>query len=269
MLPCTISGLKARHGGCVQQLISQLHSKGFGIVTVDDESKLSGLRIALQQAEQLPGFRFPPIEGDIVYDAQKREAFQALFSVAKTCLGALLSAKKPATSSSPDAANNLQVALEQGKDLELFASNPHEPFQQGQPFSQSFFNLFNYNHGLLNPHVDRSLMTIIYSSQRRRIGDSRHSTLWIQDRYGHWRDGDEAAAKEDQVIVMTGEELSLEGAAVDLDFLVPALHAVKVDPTGPNLSRPHFRPDPDNAGSRLSAALILRHEPTTKICKEA
>jgi hypothetical protein len=247
----------------VQQLISQLRSKGFGIVTVDDEAKLSGLRIALQQAEQLPGFRFPPIEGDIVYDAQKRQAFQALFSVAKTCLGALLSAKKPATSSSPDAAGNLQVALEQAKDLELFASNPHEPFQQGQPFSQSFFNLFNYNHGLLNPHVDRSLMTVIYSSQKRTSDDSLHSALWIQDRYGQWRDGDEAAAKEDQVIVMTGEELSL-----DLDF-VPALHAVKVDPTGPNLSRPHFRPDPDNMGSRLSAALILRHEPTTKERKEA
>jgi len=161
-------------------------------------------------------------------------------------------------------------ALKHADSQKLFSAHPHEPFQAGQPFAWTFFNLFNYQNGLLNPHVDRSLLTVIYSSPPSSGTATTSSTLWIQDRHGAWHDGDRAAAKEDQVVVMVGEELAETGIAANLD-LIPALHAVKVDPQGPNISRPHFRPDPaqqqatvggavGESNYRLSAALILRHD---------
>ena len=128
-------------------------------------------------------------------------------------------------------------------------------------FYRTFFNLFNYQNGLLNPHVDRSLVTVIYSSLPPANPCEPRSKLWVQDNNGRWHDGDQGAAGDDQVVVLLGEELQLAGLASD--GLYPALHAVKVDPQGENLSRPHFRSDPAQIASiepRLSAALILRHD---------
>jgi len=259
-------------GSARQLMLRQLRNQGFCCVTVDEHDTLRHLKLALPEAKKLTGFRFPPMEegATISYSENQRQIFRALFRVATTCLGALLKESLP--SSSVEA---LTKALQDSEcsNPPFGRHRPHEPFQPGQPFAWTFFNLFNYQNGLLNPHVDRSLMTVIYSSPpppANLCQLKKRSTLWIRDRHGIWRDGDRAAAGDDQVVVMVGEELQESGIVVSAATaaggdLVPALHAVKVDPNGGNLPRPHFCPDPAQehdatVDPRMSAALILRHD---------
>ena len=105
------------------------------------------------------------------------------------------------------------------------------------PFSQSFFNLFNYDAGALNEHRDRSLLTVIHPRVRKQLSNE-HSALWVADRSGKWTNADEEAG-ENGVIIMIGED------AEHLDFvrsndLFPALHAVRVSPYGDYIPHSHF-----------------------------
>ena len=239
--------------------MQRLREHGFACITVDEDDTLQNLRLAMSEARKLPGFRFPPMEESesIFYSEHQRQIFRALFRVATTCLGAILAETRQNSSSS----SRLVELLKESESLPPFHYHPNEPFQSSQPFAWTFFNLFNYKNGLLNPHVDRSLVTVIYSSPPPPTLSEPHSRLWIQDRHGVWRDGDQEAAADDQIVVMIGEEFQDAGLAVD--GLYPALHAVKVSPRGENFSRPHFRADPGQSASiepRISAALILRHD---------
>lgn len=262
-----LSGLAARGASPASRilLLRQLRDRGFACVTVDEVETLQHLQLAIPEARKLSGFRFPPMEegANILWTETQRQIFLALFRVAKTCLGALLEEAVPNSAS-----NRLTNILEESAASPPFKFHPNEPFQSSQPFAWTFFNLFNYKNGLLNPHVDRSLITVIYSSSSPPqllplTSTETRSALWIQDRHGTWHDGDRAAAGDDQVLVMIGEEFQEAGLVMADDDLYPALHAVKVDPKGENLARPHFRPDPAQDTSiepRISAALILRHD---------
>ena len=241
-------------------LIQKLREHGFACVTVDENDTLQNLQLAISEARKLPGFRFPPMNENesILYSEHQRQIFRALFRVATKCLGAILAE----TRQSSRTTSRLVELLKESESLPPFHYHLHEPFQSSQPFAWTFFNLFNYKNGLLNAHVDRSLVTVIYSPPPPSAPSSKpRSTLWIQDRHGIWRDGDREAAADDQVVVLIGEEFQDVGLAVD--GLYPALHAVKVDPREGNLARPHFRADPAQSASiepRISAALILRHD---------
>ena len=153
------------------------------------------------------------------------------------------------------------------KDTFRLFSNKHEPFEPGQAFKQTFFNLFNYDHGSLNSHVDRSLITVIYSTtptQDSTDSNLQQSALWVKDNNGTWQNADEAVTP-DEAIIMVGEDLIDIGngtLASSLDIFA-AEHAVRVDPLGNRIERSHFKKDPgcsEGVRNRLSTAMILRHE---------
>ena len=255
----------------VESLLLQLKSRGFACISLEPWIKDALQSATSQDAATMNGFRFPPLEGRIVYTESKRQAFRALFEVATTCFLGLL---KSGGVDQDDVICKAYVdALQQIRDgnngygsFRLF-SNENEPFEAGQPFSQSFFNLFNYNHGSLNSHVDRSLLTIIYSktqSQTTLDNNIHRSALWVKDNNEIWHNADQVVTR-DEAIVMVGEDLVEAGGgkiASTLE-LFAAEHAVRVDPMGDRIERSHFRKDPsctDGVINRLSAAMILRHE---------
>jgi hypothetical protein len=241
---------------CIDQFQLPLRRKGFVPVEIDEPGLLQGIQGAIQEASALGSFRFPPIQPDepISYNARRREAFTSLFDIAIVCLRAILL-------STPGEASHLnrmelQKALKDVPFHSLFRNDPNEPFADShQPFAQSFFNLFNYNHGLLNPHIDRSLVTVIYSSHASHSEESISKTaLWIQSPEGTWHNADDITTPT-QVVIMTGEQLETN------QYYYAAPHAVKVNPTGELLAQAHHRRDPVSTATdnRLSAALILRH----------
>lgn len=271
---CTLAGLRHVSPSSTKSLLHQLRQTGFAVVSVEKPVQMI-LQGAIQQAQQLDTFRFPDIN-HIQYNEPKRAAFRGLFDIAVTTLKAILLTTATTTSTTtstdtyPSSTNDVQKlleAIEQRPTLqELFPdNNPHEPFAKRHTFSSSFFNLFNYDNGLLNPHVDRSLVTVLYSYKPNDTSYSEDhdehpgcSTLWIQDRNGHWRDGDRASSGANQVLVMVGDELP----QLDDDTIRPAKHAVKVDPCGDVLPHSHFCRDPQSPPrqNRKSVAFILRHE---------
>ena len=297
----------------VETMLSQLSNRGFACVSLQHEH-CPWIQDALQSATardaaSLGAFRFPPLEGPIVYTESRRLAFRALFEVATNCFSGMLhhancsdhlSTRDDGQSSSllQQKINIYTAALHQihdnkegSNDFELFRHN-NEPFEHDdQPFSQSFFNLFNYNHGSLNSHVDRSLLTVIYSnvpnhedvveaatsisgdqpSPSNQNSSQRRSSLWIKDNKHTWHNADQAV-QLNEAIVMVGEDLMSsnndekeESSIASILGLYAAEHAVRVDPAGLRIERSHFRKDPrctEDIANRCSAAMILRHEAT-------
>lgn len=272
-------------------MLSQLRTRGFACISVQPNRR-PWIQNALQLATShhshhnhgngngaattttMGEFRFPPIEGPIVYMESRRQAFRALFEVATNCFSGLLTPlgnhdhgdggllghfrDEEQKSISDAACRTFVCALDQvrgdynGEEIntsssfQLFHHDENEPFEPGQAFSHSFFNLFNYDHGSLNGHVDRSLLTVIYSTTAPDDNGAldsdndarRSSALWVKDKQGTWHNADQAA-EPDQVIVMVGEDLERAGIASKLG-LFAAEHAVRVDPFGLRIERSHF-----------------------------
>lgn len=261
-----LKDIEALKEASIISLLTQLSCRGFACVTLDHEDLNYNLERALDEAANLQGFRFPPIDQDVIYTDRRRKAFQALFSTATICLKALCTYLQRYHDHFPTSLlHGLDHAL--SPNFQLFGEkfDQNEPFTLGQSFSQTFFNLFNYNNGLLNAHVDRSLLTVIKvrSFKLDSLSDSipHKSALWIKDQVNVWRNADEEVS-DHQVVIMIGEDFEALIAHLKLP-LFAAEHAVRVDPTGEYLSHSHFRADPETTTSnnRLSAALILRHDP--------
>ena len=225
------------------EFLHQLRKYGFACIEIDDYNDddkdhrelLTGLQDGISEASQLHGFRFPPhntccsTTAPISYTPSKRRAFCSLFTIATSCLRAILHAstttttllRHHATTDGKTPQQQQQQRLwdalleirrneeETDTSFRLF-TNENEPFADPttQPFAQSFFNLFNYKYGSLNAHVDRSLITVIHSSSPSLVPTrdtdnknknnnnditkikNRTSTLWIQDQKGRWHDAD-------------------------------------------------------------------------------
>jgi hypothetical protein len=241
--------LKRRDGMAITSLRDRLRQVGFAIVKIDEGPLWSTLTDALDDAAALSTFRFPPIGVPPEYTPVRRAAFEGLFSVATVALAALLDGQRVGA--------DVAAALEEiGCGPAGLFERENEPFSEGQAFSQSFFNLFNYNCGLLNAHADRSLLTVIAVRPAATAGDAQ-SALWVRDGAGLWRNADEAVG-EGEVVILVGEDCEALGVL----GLVAAEHAVRVDPNGDYVSQSHFRADPEAApkNNRISAAFILRHE---------
>jgi hypothetical protein len=238
-------------------MIGDLLHDGFSRVEVDDTDTHNALERGLDEASQLEGFRFPPIntEHPPPYNQARREAFTALFDVATICLRALLTPRAPRV---------LNRALDEinAPQFKPFMADERsaesDPFAKGHPFHPSFFNLFNYDHGALNSHLDRSLLTII--KVRPRVISER-SSLWVANRSGRWTNGDRVVSEGGKraVIVMIGEDGARLPFAADAG-LYPAEHCVRLNPEGMYIERSHHRHDPEAhpTENRLSAAFILR-----------
>ena len=225
----------------ISRLKIQLSRQGFALLVLDDQSLTQQLKVGLDEARALKGFRFPPINvSNITYSAAQRETFKALYSIASRCFEQLTDA---------------HVGVEQP---ELFSSSPNEPFPTSHPFHPTFFNLFNYNHGALNVHQDRGLITVIHISPSTQLSD-KYSELWVEGSDQMWRSADEATRQAqvlglDTVILLVGE------AGESTVGCPAAQHCVRVDPRGEYISHSHHQPDPATIAhnNRLSAALILQ-----------
>jgi len=245
-----VSALSSATRGYKEELLRQLRARGFGLLELDIEERAEAIEQGLAEASQLGGFRFPPINVDEVhYQPVHRAVFSSLYKTAIDCL-------------SPFAGDELERVAGVG---ELFSQSPHEPFPAEHPFHPTFFNLFNYDHGSLNSHQDRGIVTIIHVDPPHTQSQAL-SALWVEGPRGRWRNADQvirehqASAPESSfALLLLGEE----GEALlapQFDGLYAAEHAVRVDPEGEFLERSHHQRDPSASerGNRLSAALILR-----------
>ena len=231
------------------ELISQLTQRGFGVLELDIDERAEALARGLSEAAQLEGFRFPPINVDEVrYEPVHREVFSSLYQTAIDCLSVF----------APDELDEL-AGIDQ-----LFSRSPHEPFPSDHPFHPTFFNLFNYDHGSLNSHQDRGLVTVIHVEPPTAHNEPR-SALWVEGPQGRWRNADRVVRAQQAeepnstfALLLLGEE----GEALlssHHEGLYAAEHAVRVNPEGEYLAHSHHRRDPAAcvSGNRRSAALIL------------
>ena len=251
------------------RLHHQLSTRGFALINVRDSERTRALDHGLLTAAQLSGFRFPPINVDEVrYEETHREAFRALYATALECLSRL-------------STDDVVMDIDGGRSLplarlhpELFSVSPHEPFPEGHPFHPTFFNLFNYDHGALNGHKDRGLLTIIYIKPAHLSQRDEASALWVSNAEGIWTSADQAiiSARNDQsdmgqddphlnhlVVLLIGEE-GEEVFKHHHPHLFAAEHSVRVHPEGAYIERSHYLRDPTSRESenRLSAAMILK-----------
>lgn len=236
-----------------------LISNGFAIVSLGQGSEAATLRQALIQCSAMGQFRFPPVDEEARYEKNHKDCFKILFKATRQCLGALLNGHRSFESSS----NSLQGALAESfsGDYELFGSTgeANYPFDDSsQAFGTSFFNIFHYDHGLLNSHRDRCLVTAIFVHQDSTVTQPK-SALWVQGATGEWVNTDRLV-QNDELIILLGEEFQALAKSAGLE-LWAAEHCIRVDPKGPYIEHSHHRPDPDTpvCGNRMSAALVLSH----------
>lgn len=118
------------------------------------------------------------------------------------------------------------------------------------------FNIFNYDYGCLNAHLDRGVLTVVYSCSSAgassKDAEQAPSRLCLRvprpDGDGHeW-----LSPEPGQLLLWAGEGLGVDGIeAID--------HCVRVDPLGEYIEHSHSTPDPaaPATGNRQSVAFVL------------
>ena len=263
-----------------KQLISQLVTHGFTLLNLPKEDTLL-LESVIEEGRKMKTFRFPPVDGQTSYNQIQKEGFKTLFKWSTYILHSLLNTLEPCTSH--PRTQHLLDRLERTAskaDSPLFAPRGEgvHPFRdESDPFGTTFFNVFHYDHGLLNHHQDRGLITVIYvAPPSQPISDSK-TALWVRRSPEHalgateWINADQYAG-QGRLIVMLGEDFERfyqealthfkkHKNSVDFDCspLWAAEHTTCVDPEGGYISHAHFRPDPKTSptGNRVSTAMIL------------
>lgn len=237
-------------------LRDSLIQERYAVISIDNASAQTALVEAVNQFDPEQTFRFPARDGISNYDETNKACFGILYRAALTFTRAILEAEPSLTESFPVVAQSLAEALH--PDFELFAGeDTNAPFSSADaPFAHTFFNIFNYDHGMLNEHKDRGLVTAIYISPNKS-GSQSVSQLWVGRGGNDWVAMD-ALVDGGQFVVFVGEELEAMGKQVGLDFLAVE-HSVRVAPQGEYVSHSHQRRDPDAqaSGNRKSAALVL------------
>lgn len=223
------------------ELLPSLLRHGFVKVPASPEA-LATLRHALGTWSASKTFRHPPVPPDAGNGATFPCAFNALFDVCRTSLH-LLDLEWQQLEGRP-----LGAPMHEMPGGNVFLPGQSKPFVGGVPpsaFDASFFNLFNYDYGSLNSHVDRGLITVVYGfsgtplnghdarvSEETASVDNQQprSRLWLRDAAasdlsapGAWVDA-EVECGTDGVILFAGEQLeALTGRRV------PAIeHCVRV-----------------------------------------
>ena len=155
---------------------------------------------------------------------------------------------------------------------DVVAVGSSAPFlgDETNPYRASFFNLFNYDHGCLNAHLDRGLFTLNYavptSPEALHSGRQDRSTLWLKSYPSSMPESCSSSSSSEgwvaadaivgplDALLFVGEQLSQFHPAAS-----PGLHSVRVHPDGPHLSYSHARPDPaaSPGRNRLSMAMVF------------
>lgn len=260
-----LSDLRLLSKPACELFTASLARNGYAKVLVDEDEHVQTLNRSLIAARSLVGFRFPPINSTqpVQYDDVKRDCFRSLYSLTRAALAAILETALGGGKASSRAETLRHCLKDASHPREvLFGKNGdgHVPFANASDaFSTSFFNLFHYNHGLLNVHKDRCLVTAIFADvpQPASDGGKPKSALWVRGATGSWQNVD-AQIEANEVVFLVGQDMEAIAAEMGIP-LYAAEHCIRVDPDGEPISRSHFRPDPDTSTThnRASAAFIL------------
>lgn len=226
---------------------AELRSAGYAIIR--SRRAASACDAALLNFARLRQFRYPPVSNQVIredrVDHDYRNAFNELYTLAAMSLHRAWSSSPQATGLPFD-----------GNDL----STQQEPFSASQhstPYQASFASLFNYDHGFLNVHRDRGLLTAVYGYGGTHDGTVR---LWCRPRdTGEWVDiGAQAARTDACIILFVGEQLEMASGGV----YQAIEHACRLDPSGERIdTRLRAHPGARPTGNRHSVALVLcEHE---------
>lgn len=227
----------------------QLQQRGFGALRLTQDEKM-GLERAVAEFKSRGVFRFPSVEEEsTVYSAAAKTGFNVLYAIAAHTGAAIADEVRIHTGIEVDL-----VTEENTLALPAFAEGEDTPFTgagSSRAYIHSFFNIFNYNHGTLNAHRDRCLVTAVYGSSSR---STQATHLWAQTNDQTWIDLDETV-DSNHLVLFTGEDLQ----DMTDGYFSAILHACRVDPTGPFLAHSFENRDPDAAptGNRQSLALVL------------
>jgi len=243
-------------------LFGSVQKNGFALVRIPPSSAKQ-LDSSLQMFRMNETFRFPPPEGNpfTAWPDMHRESYRCLIDVAKDCFKTLLLEHKESSNAEKKSRERADRILNLHKDLDYSQS--------------SFMNLFNYNYGLLAPHRDRCLVTVVYTHTNPSVNteplvSDEVKNLWClkpgetESEIKSWQSIDSLVVspeRQHSVCLHVGEELS----ALCEHRLPAALHCVQVDPTRVETPTSHKTP---NASNRLSAALILSSDDISAIVED-
>jgi hypothetical protein len=199
---------------CAASLCRQLRCSGFAVVPAPRVARAG--RAALRRFETLGRFRYPSACGDRdkELDDLYRTAFNELYTLAARSLHACHEFPPVPPDSTPFA---------EPSQVEPFACARSRKL----PYTSSFASLFNYDHGFLNAHVDRGLITAVYGWTPSAEADALR--LWCRPHDSStWLDVGALAARDDAVALLVGEELE----AASHGTFDAIMHCVRVDPEG-------------------------------------
>ena len=223
--------------------ISELKIKGFTIINLP--SIAPTLASATSAFTKLNQFRYPCDNYDKIINEKYQAAFNSMYFLTAACLHQVCSEfpLPPPTTAPFDKSNKSPFCGSQtSKDL---------------PYSDSFASIFNFNHGFLNAHLDRGLLTAVYGCAEPLLTKQHKPTvsLWCQHlSTGEWVNLSEHTGDQD-IIIMVGEQLEhWTGGAFKA-----VKHACLVDPTNADWLNAKLPKDPDapDRGNRQSIALVL------------
>ena len=173
-----------------QAFLAQLAYFCWAKVTLEEGSLLSGLVQGVTAGRDMGTFRFPPVGDTVTYTPAHRACFRSLYSLGRACLGWMLDTVEGESRASTVIREALVAAVQPAE--QLFA--PQATGMNLSPVPMSplpvlFFNIFDYDHGLLNAHKDRYLVTTIFADSNPETAHQR-SVLWVKDRSQTWRNVD-------------------------------------------------------------------------------
>lgn len=235
-------------------LLDALRTNGFVIVDLKPAERERLDAAILEFARQGRGFRYPPppvseldpIDVEALADDSNKGAMPLAF---QRCFNMLYSI-------AITAARQLRVSNAQGPVAPPCANGtfPFEGEGGPWPYSSSFFNIFNYDKGCLNSHVDRGVLTVVYGIQGEVRGE--HARLWLKlpsQRASEEADAHRWFAPEPGQLLLWG------GEGLDVQDIPIIEHCVRVDPYGRYIEHSHVTRDPaaQPHGNRVSIALVL------------
>ena len=146
-------------------ILQALRTRGFAVRTIAPSAK-AVLAPALRSWQAQGQFRFPPVienpPGVSEWPRLYKRSFVEHMAIATQAFADILDELEHERSEGlPARLQALRAALVPRGDH--VASRQRRAVPRHDALSTSFINFFNYQHGLLAPHRDRCLITIVYT----------------------------------------------------------------------------------------------------------
>ena len=219
---CSVSKWQASNAKHMTEIaISDLKTNGFAVINMP--SIAPTLASATSSFAKLNQFRYPRDNYNEHVNANYQDAFNAMYFFAASCLHQLCPEfPLPPLTTAP---------FDMGNESPFGGSKASRDL----PYADSFANIFNYNHGFLNAHLDRGLLTAVFGQTEHTTKRQREPTvgLWCQRlSTGEWVNLSERTGEHD-IVIFVGEQLehATKGA------FKAVKHASVVDPNNAGTSR--------------------------------